>query len=231
MSVKAIALCWELPTPSKYNDIEIKASHKFVLIAYADHADHAGKNIFPAVATIAKKTGLDERTVQRVTRDLEGAGLLLAEGYGPMGTNKWSLPFSEGGDKLTPRHFVRGDKNSDSLGDIPSGDIPSGDKLTPELKEPEPNINTSNDKDELIQTLQDAASAVLEPRVWAKIKRRLQDDEIVICKDGDTIKVMGLSEKEGQFTEADIYESRYSPYFKRAGMDVEWLAQIQKEKK
>jgi hypothetical protein len=138
MSNKAQALVWDLECPKTYGEIAFKPSHKYVLVAYADHADHHGKNIWPAVPTIAKKTGLDDRTVQRLTHDLETIGLLIEDGMGPRGTNKWKLPYSDGGDKLSPRQFDRGDKNEIPSGDIPSGDIPSGDNLTPELNEPEP---------------------------------------------------------------------------------------------
>lgn len=133
MSVKAMSLVWELPCPSTMNKIDFKPGHKFVLIAYADHADHAGRNIYPAVETIAKKTGYDERSVQRLTRELEDMKLLVSDGSGPRGTNRFFIPFSAGGDKISPLTNCQGDKSAKSLGDIPSGDIPSGDILSPEF--------------------------------------------------------------------------------------------------
>lgn len=135
MSVKAMGLVWDLECPTKYNGVDFRPSHKFTLLAYADHADHHGKNIYPAVKTISNKTGLDERTVQRLTSDLEAMGLLTADGHGPRGTNKWFLPYDEGGWRGVTPGTVTGDKNQKSLGDIPSGDIPSGDMVPPELKE------------------------------------------------------------------------------------------------
>lgn len=133
MSVKAMSLVWELPCPSIINELEFKPGHKYVLIAYADHADHNGKNIYPAVETIAKKTGYDARSVQRLTRELEDMGLMVSDGNGPRGTNRFYVPFNKGGDKISPLTNRQGDKSEKSLGDIPSGDIPSGDILTPEL--------------------------------------------------------------------------------------------------
>lgn len=155
MSVKAMSLVWDLDCPARLGQKEFKPSHKYVLIAYADHADHNGKNIYPAVATIARKTGLDDRTVQRLTHDLKEMGLLVEDGEGPRGTNRWALPYSKGGDKLTPLSNCQGDESEKSLGDIPSGDIPSGDKLTPELKEPEQEIINyiSNDVVNVWETL------------------------------------------------------------------------------
>lgn len=141
MSVKAMSLVWDFKCPQMINGIQFRPSHKFTLLAYADHADHQGKNIWPAVPTVAKKTGFEDRSVQRLTNDLEVMGLLIADGQGPRGTNKWALPFNERGDSLSPRQPVTGDKNGKSLGDSPSGDIPSGDPESPELNEPEPNIN------------------------------------------------------------------------------------------
>ena len=138
MSVKAMSLVWDLECPKKYGDVAFKPSHKYVLIAYADHADHTGMNIFPAVPTIARKTGLDDRTIQRLTNDLETIGFLIEDGTGPRGTNKWKMPFNDRGDKLSPVAICRDDKTENTLGDIPSGDIPSGVNLSPEFKEPEP---------------------------------------------------------------------------------------------
>lgn len=145
MSVKAIALVWELECPKEFNGVMFKPSHKFVLVAYADHADHSGKNIYPAIGTISKKTGLDPRSVQRLTHECEQMGILVNDGQGPRGTNRWYLSLNQGGDKLSPLTKYHPDKNSESLGDIPSGDIPSGDNLSPELKEPKPLINLTDD--------------------------------------------------------------------------------------
>ena len=135
MSVKAMSLVWDMECPTTINEIEFKPGHKYTLVAYADHADHNGKNIYPAVATIARKTGYEERSVQRLTHELENMGILVEDGQGPRGTNKWFIPFSDGGDKISPLKKFQGDKDAKSLGDIPSGDIPSGDNLTPEFKE------------------------------------------------------------------------------------------------
>jgi hypothetical protein len=138
MSVKVMGLVWDIACPSKVNGMDFKPGHKYVLLAYADHADHAGRNIYPAVDTVAKKTGYEERSVQRLTHELDGMGMLAPDGVGPRGTNRWYIPLSEGGDKIAPLTKFQGDISSESLGDIPSGDIPSGDILTPDLKDPEP---------------------------------------------------------------------------------------------
>ena len=140
MSDKMNGAVWDMECPAIYNGMEFKPGHKFVLLAYADHADHWGKNIYPAIETIAKKTGYDKRSVQRLTRELEEMGALVEDGQGPHGTNKWKMPLDRGGDKITP--LDRGDKITPEGGDIPSGDIPSGDKMTPELIKKESILNS-----------------------------------------------------------------------------------------
>jgi hypothetical protein len=160
MSVKAMSLVWDIPCPSQINGFDFKPGHKYVLIAYADHADQQGENIYPAVATIAKKTGYEERSVQRLTHELEEMGVLVQNGTGPRGTNRWNIPFSRGGDKISPLTKFQGDIGAGSLGDIPSGDIPSGDNLSPEFKKQNPEYLSLYNK---------------RVSVWGDIKEKLKD--------------------------------------------------------
>lgn len=87
MSVKVMGLVWDLP---------LGRDEKFVLLAYADHADHGGHSIFPSVHLVASKTGYSERSIQVITRKLEAKGLLRQEGRGPHGTNSWRIPIVGG---------------------------------------------------------------------------------------------------------------------------------------
>lgn len=86
-----------------------------VLLALADFADDDGWS-FPAMATLAAKARMSERTAQRAVRAMQDAGFLtIAENAGPGGSNRFrvdiaalaasrELPGSDrqGGDKLTP---------------------------------------------------------------------------------------------------------------------------------
>jgi len=83
MSVIVMGMVWQADLPP---------NEKLVLLAYADHADHAGLDIYPSVELISKKTGYSTRHVQRITRMLENRGLLVLDGHGPKGTNKWKIP-------------------------------------------------------------------------------------------------------------------------------------------
>jgi hypothetical protein len=79
MSVKVMAQVWELDLPH---------AEKFVLLAMADHADHDGGNVHPAVATVARKTGYSDRQVQRIIDALEAKGLLRPDGGSVGGRGK-----------------------------------------------------------------------------------------------------------------------------------------------
>jgi len=94
MSVKIMGMVW---------DLEIGHDEKLVLLAYADHASHDGTNIYPSVRTIAEKTNYSERSIQVITRKLEEQGILIEDGAGPRGTNKWKIPISGGEIRYTPR--------------------------------------------------------------------------------------------------------------------------------
>ena len=83
MSVKIMGQVWDL------NNELIKREEKYVLLAYTDHADHEGRNMYPSIELICKKTGYKERAVQLITRSLEEKGFLIADGKGRNGTNKW----------------------------------------------------------------------------------------------------------------------------------------------
>lgn len=96
MSVKIMGMVWDLD-----NSI-IDREEKYILLAYADHADHKGGNIFPAIDTIAEKTGYKERATQMITRSLEAKGFIVEDGRGPKGTNKWRIPLDREGVKIAP---------------------------------------------------------------------------------------------------------------------------------
>lgn len=105
MSVKMMGLVWDAD--------HIDRKKKYVLLAYADHADHEGNNIFPAVATVARKTGYSERNIQRITQELVDDKYLIEEGKGPKGTNKYSMNIEKiGGDNLSGVTKRQGDKTT-----------------------------------------------------------------------------------------------------------------------
>ena len=187
MSVKAMSLVWDMPCPDTINEMEFKPGHKYVLVAYADHADHHGKNIYPSIATIARKTGYEERSVQRLTHELEQMQVLVPDGTGPRGTNRFYLPFSKEGDKISPLTKFQGDKNQKSLGDIPSGDIPSGDKISPEFKER--NLNNLIISTDMVLFWDQTKTKIQKDMAKAKFETWVKDTE-PLGYDGDTLVII-----------------------------------------
>ncbi|PKN92993.1 MAG: hypothetical protein CVU44_11215 [Chloroflexi bacterium HGW-Chloroflexi-6] len=99
MSGLVMGLVWELPLNGEFGRAE-----KYILLAYADHSDQNGGNIFPSVDLVSEKTGYAERAVQMSTRTLEKLGFLVSCGFGPNGTNRWRIPVvrADGGAKIAP---------------------------------------------------------------------------------------------------------------------------------
>ncbi|NCP86768.1 MAG: hypothetical protein CO094_11270 [Anaerolineae bacterium CG_4_9_14_3_um_filter_57_17] len=101
MSGLVMGLVWNLPVTDVFRRAE-----KYILLAYADHADHNGKNVFPSVDLICRKTGYAERAVQASTSSLVENGFLISDGQGPYGTNRYRIPViytADGAAKITPQ--------------------------------------------------------------------------------------------------------------------------------
>ncbi len=64
-------------------------TERFVLLALVDHADSEGENIYPSIASVCRKTGLSERTVQGAIKSLVASGVLELDGRGKKMTNKY----------------------------------------------------------------------------------------------------------------------------------------------
>ena len=75
MSVKMIGLIWDTPLPR---------DQKFILLAYADFADHDGESIWPSKDKIERMTGYSRRSVQTITSELVEQSILIVVGrHGP----------------------------------------------------------------------------------------------------------------------------------------------------
>lgn len=133
MSGLIVGLVLRVPISESFN-----TEAKFVATVYADHAWEDGTHAYPAVATVAAIVGLHPRTVQRYLRILEGLGMLVPDGKGPKGTNKYKFPIREnedgsillvleGGGAVPPRQPAGGDTVS---GDTVSGDTAMSPKQT-----------------------------------------------------------------------------------------------------
>lgn len=115
MSVKAMGWVWDSALPP---------SEKLIALAYADHADHDGGNIYPALDTIAAKTCMSRRNVIRVRQKLEERGVLIATKHA---TGRAPARYRMSADALAA--VSRGD-NLSSLDDALRGDNLSPHEVT-----------------------------------------------------------------------------------------------------
>lgn len=75
MSVRAMSWAWACDG--------LNMTERLVLLAYADHADHEGRNVYPSLEMVARKCHCSVRHIRRVTRRLEELGCLEADGRAP----------------------------------------------------------------------------------------------------------------------------------------------------
>jgi len=113
-----------------------KGSELLLLLAIADAADDQGRNAFPSISTLAAKTRMSRRTVQRLVVKLEDDGHLILRRVGGRRANTYEVVLgrppepsprpvddppgpSPAGDRMTPRQDVTGDRltplNRDNL--------------------------------------------------------------------------------------------------------------------
>lgn len=85
--------------------LRLKPTIKFVLMALADAADDEG-HCWPSVPTLAHKTCMDERSVQRILKALKDSNFIEVEpryrNDGSPTSNKYRLALNTTGDKLSP---------------------------------------------------------------------------------------------------------------------------------
>ena len=86
MSVKIMGMVW---------DSDLPRDEKYVLLAYADHADHEGRGIFPSYGRIAWKTGYSRRQVMRITDSLTSKNILKPDGVSINNIHRWRIDLSK----------------------------------------------------------------------------------------------------------------------------------------
>ena len=122
-------------------DLDLAAGEKLVLLALADQANDEGRQCWPSVATIAKRSGQGERTVRRILRALEKKGHLTAKHRdgassqyhvhpGQNGTPAKSAPLPNKTDTpakmapKTPRTIIKKTKSAHEH-EMPAGWVPT----------------------------------------------------------------------------------------------------------
>ena len=148
MSIRTMSAVWE-------SDITDRGE-LLVLLALADFSNDAGE-CWPAVASIARKARMDERSVRRILRKLEAAGWLTSDiGGGRHGCSRYTI----NPDKSPPGQNVPPDKMNRKPG--------QNEQKTRTLASPEPSKNRkepsvipAREAQEVLQAL----SQVLSPDV------------------------------------------------------------------
>jgi len=81
-------------------DLDIPAPEKLVLLAMADHAREDGTGCYPAIGTLARKTSLSRRGIQKLVRRLQGAGFVADTGrISRLGTIEYTVTLERGGEQ------------------------------------------------------------------------------------------------------------------------------------
>lgn len=125
---------------SVFNNSDSVKATRLVALALADYAHPDGSNAWPAVATIAKKARVDERTVQRALRWLASNGEIVETGRTKNGVPIYHLTTCTplkvdialsrpGGDKLSPEDLEVQVTVQGSGDNVPPED--SGQDVTP----------------------------------------------------------------------------------------------------
>jgi hypothetical protein len=132
MSVRVMSHVWE------HSDARLGA--RLVLLAIADFANDSGM-AWPSVETLAAKSRLSSRQVQRILRQLVNDGdLTLHENAGPHGCHLYQIALA--GDKSSGRQIVRGDKSSVKGVTNRTGGVTNPTKNVSKMS-PEPSIEPS----------------------------------------------------------------------------------------
>lgn len=102
MSIRVMSHVWE------HSDARLGA--RLVLLAIADFANDTGM-AWPSVETLAAKSRISPRQVQRILRQLVDSGdLILHQNAGPHGCHLYQVVLTKNSGE--DRHIVRGDKSS-----------------------------------------------------------------------------------------------------------------------
>ena len=71
-----------------FTQVNMQVNRKMVLLKLADHADDDGCNAYPSVASLARHTGVSERTVQNILGEFREQNVIIADGSGKGGRKR-----------------------------------------------------------------------------------------------------------------------------------------------
>lgn len=200
--------------------------------------------------TLDSGTGLSRETVKNCLDNLVKFGLMVKEAENDHRTNEgtlWSLQWNEddvnwqalkehlekrskvNADRIAKARSVRqaavgGTDHPPSSGTDGGGVSGTGTQnpgLETQLKT---DINTKNICLEILQELGNSVFGN-DLTAWWNFRRRLEKDDVIITGDKKQMTIAGLREQMGQFTEAEVYQDRYAPYFAKFGLLIRFQEQ------
>ena len=120
-------------------ELDLPLADKMVLLVIADHASDDGTNSYPSVGTIARKSSMSARNVQRCLSRLEGQGLVSIQRQqgGPSYYDPSRRPNAYTIHGATLSHLING------RGDTQSPRGVTGETLPPDPQSPKPSIEPS----------------------------------------------------------------------------------------
>lgn len=133
MSVRVMSWVWEHSKSA--------GTDRLVLLAIADSAEDDGGQAWPSAAALARKTGMDVRTVQRTIRRLIELGELRVKmNAGKNGSNVYRVVMKTPGTPPPPRHTATPAERRPRQSATPA-ERPSGGGAAP----PEPSLTRPTD--------------------------------------------------------------------------------------
>lgn len=142
MSVRVMAWVWE--------NSQSEPMDRLVLLAIADCANDTGAEAYPSMATLTRKTGLHERSIQRGLKRLAALGeLVVYPNAGPKACNRYRIKMTPGtesppaerrGGTQPPRQETTPAESRATPGTPPPTPRQSA-ALTPGTPPPEPSLN------------------------------------------------------------------------------------------
>jgi hypothetical protein len=117
-------------------ELDLPLADKMVLLVIADHASDDGTNSYPSVGTIARKSSMSSRNVQRCLSRLEGQGLVSIQRQqgGPSYYDPSRRPNAYTIHGATLSHLVN------QRGDIQSPRGVTEEAVPPDTQSPKPSI-------------------------------------------------------------------------------------------
>jgi len=157
MSIKVMTWVWD-HSPAVGTEL-------LMLLAIADHASDNGRDAWPSIKTLARRTRLGERTVQRVLRRLADEGHLVIHVGGGRRSNHYEIPMTSDNTELSTPPSDRRPRQDDAP--VTSPGHPRRDDVAPpsQLRRGTPDIAvTPEPSSNGPRTLHPATDVTTEPR-------------------------------------------------------------------